>query len=80
MSARFMLFKFRLMFDCWTRTGILGVQAECGCGARLDRCLWNEESREVRNLISLYDADFESSHRHNTLNHLTKDIGLSGRN
>lgn len=79
MSELFMLFKFRLMFDWWTRAGTLGVQAECGCGARVDTLLWNEEAREVRNLISLYDADFESSHRRNTRNHLTKDTGLSSR-
>lgn len=68
------------MLGCWTQAGILGVLAECGCGARLNTSLYNEELREVRNLISLGDAEFESPCGQNTLKQLTDDIGLSSRN
>ena len=60
MSELLILLKFRLMLDCWTQAGILGVLDECGCGARLNTSLYNEELREVRNLISLGDTEFES--------------------
>lgn len=68
MSELLISLKFRLMLDCWTQAGILGVLAECGCGARLNTSLYNEELREVRNLISLGDA--ESPCGQNTLKQL----------